>query len=256
MTDEKPGAALITGGAHRIGLALTDTLSEAGWAVAIHYRDSGDAAHDLAERITKNGGQACTCGGDLSDDTQTAGVFEEAAKGIGPITAVINNASIFEAEEWDEVTRDSWDTHFDVNLRAPFILSQLLAKNLPESRAGNIVNVIDQRVLNLNPHYVSYTLSKAGLWTMTQTLAMALAPSIRVNAIGPGPTLPNPRQSPETFNQQAAATPLERPVAPEDIAGAMMYLLGAKSVTGQFIAVDCGEHLGWAQPEKGQVFDG
>ncbi len=256
MTSGHPRVALVTGGAQRIGRALTEALANSGWAVAIHYRDSGDVANELAGRIKADGGRAVTCNGDLSNEAETESVFEQAQSSLGPVTAVINNASVFDAEEWRDVTSESWDKHFSVNLRAPFILSQLLARNLPAAEAGNIINIIDQRVLNLNPHYVSYTLSKAGLWTMTQTLAMALAPRIRVNAIGPGPTLPNPRQSRAAFDQQATATPLERPVSPDEVAAAMCYLLGAVNVTGQFIAVDSGEHLGWAQPEKGKAYDG
>ena len=256
MTTNQPRTALVTGGAQRIGRSLTEALAEAGWAVAIHCRESDDAATELASRINSNGGRAVVCQGDLSDEAQTQDIFDKAQGEIGPITALINNASVFEAEDWNDVTANSWALHFNVNLRAPFLLSQLFARSLPESMTGSIVNIIDQRVLNLNPHYISYTLSKAALWTLTQTFAMALAPNIRVNAIGPGPTLPNPRQSNESFLQQAQATPLERPVAIDDITAAMCYLLNASSVTGQLIAVDSGEHLGWAQPEKGKTFDG
>jgi NAD(P)-dependent dehydrogenase (short-subunit alcohol dehydrogenase family) len=155
---------------------------------------------------------------------------------------------VFERDEALTVTRASWDAHLETNLRAPFVLMQEFARNLPANASGAIVNILDERVWNLTPHFVSYTLSKAGLWTLTQVMAMALAPRIRVNAIGPGPTLPSPRQSAEQFARQGAAVPLKRGATPEEIAAAVRFVVGAASLTGQMIALDGGQHLGWAQP--------
>jgi NAD(P)-dependent dehydrogenase (short-subunit alcohol dehydrogenase family) len=158
---------------------------------------------------------------------------------------------VFERDEALTVTRASWDAHLETNLRAPFVLMQEFARTLPATASGAIVNILDERVWNLTPHFVSYTLSKAGLWTLTQVMAMALAPRIRVNAIGPGPTLPSPRQSAEQFARQGAAVPLKRGATPEEIAAAVRFVVGAASLTGQMIALDGGQHLGWAQPGTG-----
>jgi NAD(P)-dependent dehydrogenase (short-subunit alcohol dehydrogenase family) len=155
---------------------------------------------------------------------------------------------VFERDEALSVTRESWDAHIETNLRAPFVLMQEFARQLPERGTGAIVNLLDERVWNLTPHFVSYTLAKAGLWTLTQVMAMALAPRIRVNGIGPGPTLPSPRQSAEQFARQQASVPLQRGAAPEEIAAAVRFILAATAMTGQMIALDGGQHLGWAQP--------
>ena len=164
-----------------------------------------------------------------------------------PLTVLVNNASLFENDTVNDATRESWDKHLDVNLRAPFVLSQMFAEQLPEDQDGNIINLLDQRVWNLTPFFMSYTVSKAGLWTLTQTLAMALAPQIRVNAVGPGPTIRNERQSEEDFARQWGETPLERRVMPQDIADAVRFIINAPSMTGQMIAMDGGQHLGWGQ---------
>ena len=160
---------------------------------------------------------------------------------------------MFERDEIDSADRESWDRHMETNLRAPFVLSQAFARQLPPEERGCIINILDQRVWNLTPHFTSYTLSKAGLWTLTQTLAMALAPRIRVNGIGPGPTLKNDRQSEEHFAAQWENVPLKRPTAPEEICQAIRFILDAPALTGQMIALDGGEHLGWAQPGRGFV---
>jgi NAD(P)-dependent dehydrogenase (short-subunit alcohol dehydrogenase family) len=160
---------------------------------------------------------------------------------------------VFERDEIDDADRQSWDRHMETNLRAPLVLSQAFARQLPAEERGCIVNIIDQRVWNLTPHFVSYTLSKAGLWTLTQTLALALAPRIRVNGIGPGPTLRNDRQSEEHFAAQWENIPLQRPTGPEEICQGVRFILDAPALTGQMIALDGGEHLGWAQPGRGFV---
>jgi NAD(P)-dependent dehydrogenase (short-subunit alcohol dehydrogenase family) len=180
---------------------------------------------------------------DLAIEAETLALGPQAIKALGPLTALINNASIFERDEVESVTRASWDAHMEANLRAPFVLIQEFAKQLPESEKGAVINLLDQRVWNLTPHFTSYTISKAGLWTATQTLAMALAPHIRVNAIGPGPILPSPRQSANEFSRQCASTPLGHGAKPEEIAAAVRFLLDSPSVTGQMIAIDGGQHL-------------
>ncbi len=161
---------------------------------------------------------------------------------------LVNNASLFENDTATTASRASWDAHFAVNLRAPFVLIQDFAAQLPGNAGGVIVNLLDERVWNLTPYFVSYTLSKSALWTLTQTMAMALAPRIRVNAIGPGPTLPSARQTPQQFQARCNAMPLRRGASPAEIAAALRFIVAAPAMTGQMIALDGGEHLGWAQP--------
>ncbi|MDP6787095.1 MAG: SDR family oxidoreductase [Rhodospirillales bacterium] len=247
MLDEFPRAALVTGAALRVGRNIALELAAHGRAVAVHYNTSGDAAAEVVERINDNGGKAVAVQADLMDDGAARALIARAVEGVGPLTCLINNASVFEEDTSDTASRDLWDTHMQVNLRAPFVLSQAFAEQLPRSIEGNIVNLIDQRVLNLTPHFTSYTLSKAALWTLTQTMAMALAPGIRVNAVGPGPTLPSPRQTQEQFIRQWAALPLGRPAEAEEIAETVSFILDAPAMTGQMIALDAGQHLGWRQ---------
>jgi NAD(P)-dependent dehydrogenase (short-subunit alcohol dehydrogenase family) len=166
---------------------------------------------------------------------------------LGPLGCLVNNASVFENDTAATADRASWDAHIEVNLRAPFVLMQGFAAQLPETASGAIVNLLDQRVWSLTPYFVSYTVSKAALWTLTQTMALALAPRIRVNGIGPGPTLPSPRQSAAQFERQCAALPLRRGTTPDEIAAAIRFILAAPAMTGQMIALDGGQHLGWAQ---------
>lgn len=251
MTDViSPKTVLVTGGAHRIGRALALDLAAQGWAVAIHYHSSIEAADEIVGAIAAQGGQAQAFAANLMDDAETEALFTTVHQAMGPVTALINNASTFEKDHLETATRDSWDLHMQVNLRAPFILSQGFAKALVAADLqGTIINIIDQRVWNLPPDFTTYTLSKAGLWTLTQTLALALAPRIRVNAIGPGPTLPSARQTEADFAHQYSKMPLQRPASPEQICSALRYLLDAPAVTGQMIAVDGGQHLCWA-PES------
>jgi NAD(P)-dependent dehydrogenase (short-subunit alcohol dehydrogenase family) len=180
---------------------------------------------------------------DLAQEDHLVPLLEKAAGTLGPIGVLVNNASLFERDEWADVTRESWERHMAVNLRAPFVLSQSFARALPAANEGVIVNLLDQRVFALTGHFISYTLSKSGLWTLTQTLALALAPRIRVFGIGPGPTLPSPRQSPDHFAAQVASLPLKRPVQPEEVARAVLLGLILPSFTGQMIALDGGQHL-------------
>ena len=243
--------ALITGAAKRVGRAIALGLAEAGYDIAIHYRESGEDATALARDVEAKGRRAALLQGDLADEASVETLVPRAAEALGPVTLLVNNASLFERDEALDVTRARWDRQMAVNLRAPFVLMQSFARALPADMTGAVVNMIDQRVWNLTPHFVTYSLSKAGLWTLTQTMALALAPRIRVNGVGPGPILPNERQSSEQFKTHWSSLPLKKQIAPEEIAAAVRYLAEAPSVTGQMIAVDGGEHLAWAQPGRG-----
>lgn len=236
---------LVTGAAKRLGRAIALDLAAHGWDVAIHYNGSKDDAASTVAEVKKLGRNATTIQADLGSEKDTADIVARAAKDIGPLTALINSASIFENDNWQTATRESWDKHMDVNLRAPFVLSQAFARQLPKDQDGAIVNLLDQRLLKPTPEFISYSLSRAGLGWLTVTLAQALAPRIRVNAVGPGPTLKASHQSVENFERERRATILERGSDPEDIVGAVRYLLEARAVTGQMIAVDGGQHLIW-----------
>ena len=246
-----PRAALVTGAARRIGRAIALALAGDGWAVAIHHHRSHDAGAALVGEIEGAGGRAVALAADLMRDEQAERLVADAVAALGPLGCLVNNASVFERDEALTVTRDSWDRHIATNLRAPFVLMQHFARQLPPECGGTIVNLLDERAWNLTPHFISYTLSKAGLWTLTQTMALALAPRIRVNGIGPGPTLPSPRQSEAEFRRQCAAMPLGHGTTPAEIAAAVRFILAAPSVTGQMIALDGGQHLGWAQAGGG-----
>jgi NAD(P)-dependent dehydrogenase (short-subunit alcohol dehydrogenase family) len=243
MTDTK--TVLVTGAAKRLGRVIVLALAEAGWDIALHYHGSHDEAEDTAREVRGKGVKVALLSADFAEEQQTAGLIGKAAAELGPLTALINSASLFENDDWQSATRQSWDLHMETNLRAPFLLSQLFARQLPEGAKGNIVNIVDQRVLKPTPQFLSYSLSKAGLYWLTTTLAQALAPNIRVNAVGPGPTIRNARQSEADFARQTQATVLGHGAQPEEVAAAVLYLLSAGSVTGQMIAVDGGQHLIW-----------
>jgi len=237
-------AVLITGAAKRLGRAISLKLAEAGWDIAIHYRSSKAEAETLAREVNALGRRTALIDGDLAKESEAAAIVPKGSTALGGLTALINCASVFEDDRIQNVTRASWDKHIDTNLRAPLVLSQAFAKQLPADKEGAIVNIVDQAVINLAPQFLSYTVSKAGLWTLTQTLAQALAPRIRVNAVGPGPSLKAAKQSQANFDRQVAEqTLLKRPSVPADIAEAVLYLLSARAVTGQLIAVDSGQHL-------------
>lgn len=244
-------AVLITGAAKRIGRFIALDLARRGARVAVHYHRSAIEADNVVAEIGERGGTAVAIQADLSREADTGSLVSRAMDAIGPLTALINNASVFDTDRAETATRASWDLHMEVNLRAPFVLTQAFARALPATAAGNVINILDQRVWNLTPFFTSYTVSKAGLWTLTQTLAMALAPAVRVNAVGPGPTLPSARQTEDDFRRQWSALPLARQVRPEEIAAAVRFILDAPSVTGQMIAVDAGQHLGWSQAGAG-----
>jgi NAD(P)-dependent dehydrogenase (short-subunit alcohol dehydrogenase family) len=234
-------------------------LAERGHDVAVHYAGSDAEAERTAEDIRALGRKAMTVQADLTVETETQELLPEAAEALGaPITVLINNASIFEYDDIETATRESWDRHLESNLRAPFVLSQALAAQVPQAvedengepvAQGLIVNMIDQRVRKLTPEFMTYTIAKMGLWAFTRTAAQALAPHVRVNAIGPGPTLQGARQSESHFSRQRAATILGRGADPDGICAALDYLLSARAVTGQLICVDGGQHLAWKTPD-------
>lgn len=240
---------LVTGAAKRLGRAIALKLAREGYDVAVHYRSSKADADTVAAEIKALGRRAVLVEGELSKEADVAAIVPRAVSTLGPLTALVNSASVFEDDRVETVTRASWDKHLDTNLRAPLVLSQAFAAQLPAGAHGGIVNLIDQQVLNLTPQFLSYTVSKAALWTLTQTLAQALAPRIRVNAVAPGPSLKAERQSQANFDGHVKATLLQRPSSPEDIAGAVAYILAAPAVTGQMIAVDSGQHLGWSRDQ-------
>lgn len=245
MTDEHtsaPRAALITGAGRRIGRAITLALSRAGFAVVLHAHRSRAEAEKLAEEIVQAGGQAAVVLADFAN-AEALRKLVPAAATFGPLTLLVNNASQFEEDDIATLDRARFEQTIAVNLTAPLLLGKAFAAQAPEG--SSIVNVLDQRVLKPTPRFFSYTLSKSALHTATITLAQALAPKLRVNAVAPGPTLPSPRQSAEQFAAQAAAVPLQRGPTPEDVAAAVLYLAEAKSVTGMVIAVDGGQHLAW-----------
>jgi NAD(P)-dependent dehydrogenase (short-subunit alcohol dehydrogenase family) len=242
-----PKAALVTGAGKRIGRAIALGLAADGWSVAVHYGGSRQEAERVVAEITARGGKAVALWADLAREDQVAPLVGQAAAALGPLGCLVNNASIFENDLALEVTRESWDRHLAVNLRAPFVLSQEFARRLPADKHGCIVNILDERVWSLTPYFFSYTVTKSALWTVTQTLALALAPGIRVNGVGPGPTLPSPRQTEAQFHRQESLMPLGRGTTPEEIADAVKFILAAPALTGQMIALDGGQHLAWAQ---------
>ena len=250
MTDAVPsagrGVALVTGGARRIGRAVCLKLASAGFDVAIHHHASGDEAEALAATIAGRGRRAIALKADLRDETAVRALVPQAASALGPVTALVNNASVFEDDRVGGLSRESWDRHIETNLRAPIVLAEAFAEQGGE---GAIVNLLDQKVLKPDPRFFSYSLSRNGLWWATRTLAQALAPRIRVNGVGPGPTLPSIHQTQAEFDAEAAGTLLQRSGDPEAVADAVLWLIDATLVTGQMIAVDGGQHLAWRTPD-------
>ncbi len=245
-----PGRALVTGAGQRLGQAIAIALGRAGWSVAVHYRTSLEGAEDTCLQIRNAGGTAVPVQADLSDETSTSALTPNATDMLGgPLTLLVNNASLFEPDEADSHSRQEWDAHIETNLRAPVHLSQAFVGQLPDDKQGLIVNMLDQRVWKLNPEFFTYTLAKSALWTATQTMAQAFAPQVRVNGIGPGPTLRNARQSEDDFERQSAATLTGEGASPEEVVRSLFYLIDARAVTGQMIAVDGGQHLVWQTPD-------
>ena len=253
MQETAPNRVLVTGAGKRIGREIALDLAAHGWAVAVHYHHSRDEAEAVVGLIAARGGQAVALAADLAREEEVAALIPAAADRLGPLTALVNNASVFKDDRADTATRASWDEHLEVNLRAPLVLTQAFARQLPASATGCVVNILDQRVWNLTPYFLSYTVSKSALWTLTRTLAMAMAPHVRVNAIGPGPTLRNDRQTEDHFAAQCQRVPLGRGTTPAEICQGVRFILGAPALTGQMIALDGGEHLGWAQPAAGFI---
>jgi NAD(P)-dependent dehydrogenase (short-subunit alcohol dehydrogenase family) len=240
--------ALVTGGGKRIGSAIADRLAQADYALVVHGRDG--AAETKAAGLRARAARAASLVGDLADLAGLGRLMEAAALPFGPVTLLVNNASLFEKDSLESLGPESFANNLAVNLQAPVLLAQAFAAQLPAGETGAIVNLIDQRVFRPNPQFFSYTLAKSALFTATRTLAQALAPrGIRVNGVGPGPTLPNIHDGMEGFTAEAAGTLLGRAVSPAEIAEAVLYLAEARAVTGQMIAVDSGQHLGWQTPD-------
>ena len=251
--------ALVTGAGGRLGRAMALYLGARGFDVALHYATSQDGAATAADTIRAGGRRAAILQADLLDETQTSGLVARAAEALGgPLTLLVNNASIFEYDNISTATRTSWDRHIESNLRAPFVLTQAFAAQAPAPVADDrgepvaqalVINMIDQRVLKPTPEFMSYTIAKMALWALTRTAAQGLAPAVRVNAIGPGPTLQGARQTADHFARQRAATILERGADPTDVTAALGYFLDARAVTGQLLCVDGGQHLAWRTPD-------
>lgn len=240
---------LVTGGAKRIGSHIAQGLAARGYPVIIHCNSSTAQAQELAQRIRDKGGKAAVVSADLANSAQVATLIDDAQQHFGPIELLINNASLFEDDRIGTLSNDLWDRHFAIHVKAPVFLAQAMAEALPEDKQGLIVNITDQRVLKLNPQFLSYTLSKTALWTATRTLAQALAPAIRVNAIAPGPTLPSERQNVEDFQKQVDAVLLKKAPLLDEFATTIDYLWNTRSITGQMITLDGGQHLAWETPD-------
>ncbi|PLP58710.1 short chain dehydrogenase [Mesorhizobium loti] len=248
MTNKTTATALVTGGAKRIGRAIVEDLAANGFAVAIHCNRSREEAEALVSEIVVAGGSAAVVAADLTDMDATAGLIDAATAALGPISLLVNNASLFEEDSIEDFDWSGWDRHFAVHVKAPALLAQRFARALPE-QDGLVVNMIDQRVWRPTPRYFSYALSKSALWAATQTMAQALAPRIRVNAIGPGPTLKGARQEDQDFQTQLDGVLLKRGAELGEFGATIRYLWNARSVTGQMIALDGGQHLAWQTPD-------
>jgi NAD(P)-dependent dehydrogenase (short-subunit alcohol dehydrogenase family) len=240
--DSKP-VALITGGARRIGAALARDFAVRGWRVAIHCRRSRQDADALASELSGRGAEAAVLDADLADQAAVAGLVPHCREALGPPVCLINNASQFLFDNLESLSPEQWDVHLDINLKAPVFLAKAVFDQLPPGAQGNIINIIDQRVLDPGPEFFSYTLSKAALWAATRMLAKAAAPRMRVNAIGPGPVLASIHQSAAEFEAERTRTPLGRGTTPEEIAAAVRFILDAPAMTGQMILLDGGQHL-------------
>jgi NAD(P)-dependent dehydrogenase (short-subunit alcohol dehydrogenase family) len=242
-TDQGPRNALITGASRRIGRCIAIDLARHGWRVAVHYGSNASEAEAVRTEIEAAGGHAIAIGADLADAKTASPLIEACTSALGPLTCLVNNASLFIEDRIDTLDASVWDRQFAVNLRAPVLLTKAFAEYLPSELRGNVVNIIDQRVLTPSPDFLSYGLAKGGLLTATRMLAQALAPRIRVNGIGPGPVLPSVYQDDAAFAEEVRSTLLGRAAAPSEIAAAVRFILDAPSLTGQMIAIDAGQHL-------------
>jgi NAD(P)-dependent dehydrogenase (short-subunit alcohol dehydrogenase family) len=248
------GVALVTGAARRIGRAIALELAAAGWDVAVHYLSSAAAARETVAAIEALGRRSAALEADLADEAATAGLMARAAAALGPLTLLVNSAAVFDFDRPETAGGHSWQRHMAINARAPLLLTQGLLRQLPEGAQANVVNLIDARVWSPTPNYTSYTASKVALWGLTRHLAVALAPRVRVNAIGPGPSLAHAGADAARFARLQAAMPLGRGGSPEEIARAVRFILDQPTLTGQMIALDGGQHLGWLLP--GQLAQG
>jgi len=239
---------IITGGATRIGAAIAKKLSAPGIEIVIHFNKSKSNAEKLKKELSKNGTKIYLVKGDLSVEKDINKIVKFAKSKLKYFDCLINNASLFENDKLENFTTDSWGRHLRTNLRAPALLSKEFAKNI-RGKNNNIINIIDQRVFKLTPYFFSYTISKTGLYTLTKTSAMSLAPNTRVNGIAPGPTIKNKRQSAKHFKKQYLATPLKRQVDVEQICNAVDFFIKNRSITGQVISVDSGQSLNWQTPD-------
>jgi NAD(P)-dependent dehydrogenase (short-subunit alcohol dehydrogenase family) len=250
--DDADGPVLVTGAPRRIGLAIAERFAREGRPLVLHASPrSAEQAELAAHAIRQRGGRAATAIADLADAESTQRLIEQAGEAFGPLRLLVNNASIFEVDAAQDFSIELYERQMQVNLRAPLLLSRDFAAALPASVDGAIVNILDQRVLRLTPRYFSYTLSKSALWAATRTMAQAYAPRIRVNAVGPGPVFANAALGEREFEMEARGVPLQRAADVSGVVDAVVYLSRAKSVTGQMIAVDSGQHLGWRTPDVG-----
>lgn len=247
--------ALVTGGSQRIGKVICENIAKNGWNVVIHYNKSKTNALNLKNKLISYNVKSCCIKADLSKDLELKKLFIKAKKEMGNINCLINNASTFELDSIHNIEKKKWDYQLNTNVWAPIFLIKQFVKNLPNKMSGNIINIVDQRVVNLTPFFTTYTITKSVLWTLTQTLALALAPKIKVNAIGPGPSLPSKRQTNKQFKNQCKKAPLEKSVDPNEIAETVLFILNSNSLTGQLINVDSGQHLGWAQADNKKIID-
>lgn len=248
-THSSSGIALVTGSAQRIGAAIALRLARAGYRVVIHAHRHLDEARRLVATIKTEGGEAQSVAADLTDVSARSELIQSAANCFGPLTLLVNNASLFLSDRFEDENQTHWNANFELNLKAPIALARAFARQAPDHANASVVNLIDHRVMKLTPQHFSYTLSKSALYTATLTMAQALAPKVRVNAIGPGPTFANPKDGDMGLSREVAGVPLQRGVAVDDIAEAVLYLARATSVTGQMIAVDSGQHIGWQTPD-------
>ena len=239
---------IITGGATRIGAAIAEKLSGANKEILIHFNKSKSKAESLKNELQKRGTKVHLIKGDLSKETDIKKIIKFAKSKLKNFDCLVNNASLFENDKLENFSLDSWSKHLRTNLRAPALLTKEFSKNV-KGKNNNIINIIDQRVFKLTPYFFSYTLSKTGLYTLTKTSAMSLAPNIRVNAIAPGPTIKNQRQSKKHFKKQYLATPLKRQVDVEQICNAVDFFIKNISITGQVLAIDSGQNLNWQTPD-------
>ncbi|GGD82396.1 MULTISPECIES: SDR family oxidoreductase [Rhizobium] len=253
MNDERLRTALITGSAKRIGRAIAEDLAANGFSVAIHANGSVGEAEELVAELRRKGYRAAALQADLTDIGETGALVAKASEALGPLDLLVNNASVFQHDSARSFNAATWALHFDLHVRAPSILAAAFAQQMPVAASGLIVNIIDQRVWALRPSFYSYTLSKSALWTATQTLAQALAPRIRVNAVGPGPSMPSERQAMEDFQAQVSALILQRGPALEEFGQTIRFLYDTPSITGQMIALDGGQHLAWQTPDVAEI---